>query len=106
LQWHWEPCINAGGEYFECHKPHSVAGMPSPPKNSSKTFWTDHIIWSVIKCYMAGAIHSRTLKNWFMQKITTKNINNQIKGKISIIWFTCYYEWYYYKSYNAADMMM
>jgi hypothetical protein len=26
-QWHWERCINAGGESFEGDKAHSVAGM-------------------------------------------------------------------------------
>jgi hypothetical protein len=26
-EWHWERCINAGGEYFEGIKAHSVAGM-------------------------------------------------------------------------------
>jgi hypothetical protein len=26
-QWHWEQCVNAGGEYFEGNTAHSVAGM-------------------------------------------------------------------------------
>jgi hypothetical protein len=26
-QWHWEWCINAGVEYFEGDKAHSVSGM-------------------------------------------------------------------------------
>jgi hypothetical protein len=26
-QWHWEQCINAGGEYLEGNKAHSVAGI-------------------------------------------------------------------------------
>jgi hypothetical protein len=26
-QWHWERCINAGGEYLEDNKAHSVPGM-------------------------------------------------------------------------------
>jgi hypothetical protein len=32
----WEWCINAGGEYFEGGKAHSVAGMSK--KNTSETF--------------------------------------------------------------------
>jgi cation transport regulator ChaB len=39
-QRHWERCIDAGGEYFEGDKAHSVAGMSKKnyKKNSSKTF--------------------------------------------------------------------
>jgi hypothetical protein len=38
-QQHWEQCINAGEEYFEGDKAHSVAGMSEKiMKNSSETF--------------------------------------------------------------------
>jgi histone-lysine N-methyltransferase SETMAR len=39
-QWLWERCINAGGEYFEGDKAHSVAGMSKKnyKKNSCETF--------------------------------------------------------------------
>jgi hypothetical protein len=40
----WERCVNAEEEYFEGDKAHTVAGMSKKYiKNSSETFWTDHI---------------------------------------------------------------